>query len=61
MANTTKPGASTPQSGQYIEVNPKGRPVGKGEITSVVGKPMPPTSTPGSSWLLVDPTVHVRR
>ena len=51
-----RPGQSTPQSGQYQEIGPRG---GKGtEVTSVEGKPLPPTSRPGSSYTLVDPTRH---
>jgi hypothetical protein len=58
VANTTKPGAPTPASGQYVEVGPRGGVHGSAEITSIVGKPMPPTSSPGCSWLLVDQTKH---
>lgn len=60
MANTTKPGARTPKSGQYVEVGPLGGIHGANEITSISGKPMPPTSKPGCSWKLVDPTKHKR-
>ena len=49
-----KPGSMTPASGQYEEIGPRG---GKGpEITSVQGKPLPPTQKPGSTYMLVDPT-----
>ncbi len=61
MANSTKPGAATPVSGQYVEVGPRGGLHGTGEITSVQGKPMPPTSRPNSGWVLVDETKHVGR
>ncbi len=51
-----RPGQSTPQSGQYQEIGPRG---GKGpEITGVRGKPLPPTDKPGSTFRLVDPTKH---
>ena len=60
MPNTTKPGAPTPESGQYIEVGPRGGINSDTEITSISGKPMPPTSKPGRSWQLVDPTKHKR-
>ena len=58
MAKAIKPGAPTPTSGQYVEVGPRGGVHGSNEITSVSGKPMPPTSKPGCSWLLVDQTKH---
>ena len=49
-----KPGQMAPKSGQYQQVGPRG---GKGrEITSTKGDPLPPTTTPGSSHTLVDPT-----
>ncbi len=49
-----KPGQTAPSSGQYQQVGPKGR---KGrEVTSVKGEPLPPTTTPGSSYTLVDRT-----
>jgi hypothetical protein len=53
MANH-KPGTPAPKSGQYK------RPGSKTEITAVKGKPLPPTSRPGGSWQLVDPTKHKR-
>lgn len=58
MADKTRPGAPTPTSGQYVEVGPRGGVHGNYEITSVFGKPMPPTSKPGCSWQLVDQTKH---
>lgn len=56
MAKLNKPGTPTPTSGQYVEVGPRGGVHGSSEIRSISGKPMPPTSKPGCSWLLVDPT-----
>lgn len=51
-----KPGQSAPRSGQYQQIGPRG---GRGpEVTSVRGEPLPPTSTPGSTYRLVDPTKH---
>ena len=51
-----KPGTTTPKSGQYEERGPRG---GHGpETTAVKGKPLPPTSKPNSTWVLVDPTKH---
>jgi len=49
-----KPGQPAPASGQYQQIGPNG---GKGhEITSVQGKPLPPTSSPGATYKLVDPS-----
>ena len=49
-----KPGAIAPNSGQYLEVGPRG---GKGrEVTSVKGEPLPPTTKPRSTYKLVDRT-----
>lgn len=53
-----KPGTPTPASGQYRPVGPRGGSAGNTEITSVAGKPLPPTDKPGQSWLLVDKTKH---
>lgn len=50
-----KPGQSTPYSGQYGVVGPRGGNTGA-EVTSVQGKPLPPTSKPGQSYVLVDPS-----
>ena len=58
MPRTTKPGAPTPESGQYVEVGSRGGIHSGTEITSVVNKPMPPTRKSGCSWLLVDRTKH---
>jgi len=57
MSEKIKPGTPCPTSGQYGVVGPKG---GKqpGEVTSTAGNPMPPTSKPGQSYVLVDPTKH---
>ena len=47
-----KPGQKAPASGQYQQVGPRG---GKGrEVTTVKGERLPPTTTPGSSYDLVD-------
>jgi len=50
-----RPGTRAPASGQYKPVGPRGG-VGKKEITAVKGKPLPPTSTPGSRFKIVDRT-----
>ncbi len=50
-----KPGSETVQSGKYIEVGPRGGPTGE-SCVSVEGRPLPPTSEPGNSWVLVDPS-----
>lgn len=48
------PGTTAPRSGQYQERGPRG---GEGrEVTVVRGEPLPPTTKPGSSYTLVDPT-----
>ena len=54
--NGLKPGQTAPRSGQYQQIGPRG---GRGpEVTSVKGEPLPPTSLPGSTYTLVDPTKH---
>ena len=50
-----KPGNITMRSGQYEIVGPRGGPTGV-EVTSVKGKPLPPTPKSGQSYVLVDPT-----
>lgn len=52
-----KPGTVTPVSGQYAVVGPRGGKLGT-EVTSVQGKPLPPTPKPGQGYVLVDPTQH---
>ena len=59
MSKSLKPGQATPTSGQYEVLGPKGGHTGQ-EITSVQGKPLPPTQTPGATFVLVDPTKHKR-
>jgi len=56
MAKTSglRPGSTAPKSGQYVQVGPRG---GKGhEVTSVKGEPLPPTTSKGSTYTLVDGT-----
>lgn len=57
MANENsglKPGEIASKSGQYRETGPRG---GEGrEVTVVKGEPFPPTTQPGSTYTLVDPT-----
>ena len=49
-----KPGDTAPKSGQYQQIGPRG---GKGrEVTSVKGEKLPPATTPGSTYKLVDPS-----
>ncbi len=49
-----KPGEIAPASGQYQEIGPRGR---KGrEVTVVRGEPLPPTTIPGSTYVIVDRT-----
>jgi len=48
------PGSKAPNSGQYQERGPRG---GHGpEATVPRGRPLPPTSQPGGTWDLVDPS-----
>lgn len=54
---TFKPGDITPRSGQYERVGPRGGSTGV-EVTSVRGKPLPPTPQAGQGYRLVDPTKH---
>lgn len=55
-AKNLRPGNITPNSGQYLEVGPRGGNVGGQEITGVQGHRLPPTSTPGNGYVLVDRT-----
>ena len=54
---TYKPGETTPKSGQYEVIGPRGGRQGH-EITGVQGKTLPPTQKPGQGYLLTDPTKH---
>ncbi len=48
------PGTPAPRSGQYQEIGPRG---GEGrEVTVPRDHPLPPTTQPGSTYTLVDPT-----
>ena len=57
QSTVLKPGHSTPASGQYLLVGPRGGRIGP-EVTAVAGKPLPPTPKPGQGYVLVDPTQH---
>lgn len=50
-----RPGNTTPNSGQYAVVGPRGGNTGH-EVTGVKGNTLPPTPRPGQSYVLVDPT-----
>jgi hypothetical protein len=52
-----KPGQETPKSGQYGVYGPRGGDQNR-EITSIEGKPLPPTQHPGEKYRLVDQTMH---
>lgn len=52
-----KPGSTTPKSGQYEVVGPKGGKTGT-EVTAVKGEPLPPTPKPGMGYVLTDATKH---
>jgi hypothetical protein len=55
MAKGLKPGQTTPKSGQYEQVGPRGGRTGN-EVTAVKGEPLPPTQKPGMTYTLVDAT-----
>jgi len=57
MKESLKPGEITKRSGQYEIIGPRGGKTGE-EITSVKGKPLPPTLKAGFSYKLTDPTKH---
>ncbi len=56
-AGNLRPGDRTPASGQYPVVGPRGGKTGR-EVTSVEGRPLPPTSRPGESYGKPDKTKH---
>jgi hypothetical protein len=56
---TFKPGQKTPDSGQYPVVGPRGGKTGH-EVTSVEGRPLPPTPKPGQGYGKPDKTKHAR-
>jgi hypothetical protein len=56
--NLHSPGQSTPASGQYEIVGPRGGDRGGREVTSVEGKPLPPVPEAGLRLKLVDKTKH---
>jgi hypothetical protein len=51
------PGAKTPKSGQYPIIGPRGGRTGQ-EVTSVEGRPLPPTPKPGQTYGKPDVTKH---
>ncbi len=54
LTSGLKPGNKAPASGQYQQIGPRG---GKGrEVTTVKGEPLPPSTSSGSTYTLVDPT-----
>jgi hypothetical protein len=48
------PGATTPRSGIYEQVGPRGGQTNE-HVASTVGKPLPPTDGHGRGWKLVSP------
>jgi len=60
MVEKYKPGQRPPDSAQFKEAGPRGGIIGKTEITGIEGKPLPPTSKPGNTWVPVDKTKHKR-
>ncbi|KKQ94034.1 MAG: hypothetical protein UT20_C0041G0002 [Candidatus Levybacteria bacterium GW2011_GWA1_39_11] len=57
MKPKLRSGQTVPRSGQYEIIGPRGGKTGE-EITSVKGKPLPPTLKAGFSYKLTDPTKH---
>lgn len=53
-----KSGETTPKSGQYEIVGPRGGDRGGYEITSTKGNPLPPVPEAGLKLKLVDDTKH---
>lgn len=58
MPNRYKPGERPKDSGQFVEIGPRGGRQNDREITGVEGKRLPPTSKPGNMWKIVDKTKH---
>lgn len=56
-SNKFKPGETSPRSGQYEIIGPRGARTGQ-ERTVVKGEPFPPTPDPDQTYKLVDPTKH---
>jgi hypothetical protein len=52
-----KPGQKTPDSGQYPIIGPRGGTTGE-EVTSIKGRPLPPTPKPGQGYGKPDKTKH---
>lgn len=55
MSKPMSPGTPAPNSGQYEQVGPRGGKTGH-EVTSVQGKPLPPTQKAGQKYVLADRT-----
>lgn len=52
-----KPGSTTPVSGIYEQVGPRGGKTGE-QADSTRGHPLPPVEKPGMTWGLVKPAHH---
>jgi len=50
-----RPGTPAPDSGQFRNSKTGG------EVTSVKGKPLPPSPVKGTEYNLVDPTKHAKK
>ncbi len=58
MANKgLRPGTTTPRSGIYDKVGPRGGNTGQ-QADSTKGNPLPPTDKPGETWRLNTPARH---
>lgn len=55
-----RPGSRTPRSGQYPILGPRGGATGQ-EVTSVEGRPLPPTPKPGQVYGKPDVTRHKKK
>lgn len=51
------PGTSTPKSGIYDVVGPRGGNTGR-QVTSTEKHPLPPTQKPGQGYVLNEPAIH---
>ncbi len=52
-----KPGSTTPQSGIYNKLGPRGGSTGE-QASSTRGKPLPPTDKLGETWKLAEAARH---
>ena len=53
QAHKLPPGSRAPESGQYQNIDPRGKK--RGKRTVIVGTRLPPTPRPGMSYVFIDP------